>query len=76
MKILQIICERPSCAFRVHDRYFLDKVQFAPGSCPVDGGPLAVVADYSDRRDTRFHIETDPAATNFRRVVERTQEAA
>jgi len=72
---VQIICERPGCAFRVHDRYFLDKVQFSAGSCPVDAGPLAVVADYTDRKETRFHLETDPSSTNFRRVVEHTQAA-
>jgi len=44
---MEIICTR-KCGFRVHDRYFLDKTQFAPGICPRCSGGTLVVTKGTD----------------------------
>lgn len=66
---MELICTRGSCGFRVHERYFLDKVQFTPGICPVDNGPLKVVDDATDQGVTGAAIDVDPSSSTFRRVV-------
>tara|TARA_Y100000310_G_scaffold293381_1_gene322929 strand:+ start:666 stop:869 length:204 start_codon:yes stop_codon:yes gene_type:complete len=45
----EIICGRvPNCGFRVHDRYYEQKVRFTPGVCARCNGPLNIVADHTD----------------------------
>lgn len=67
---MELICIRPMCSFRVHDRYFRDKARFTPGICPVDGGPLRIVTDHTDQAILNKKIEIDPSSDNYRLVVD------
>jgi len=67
---VELICTRPNCSFRVHDRYFRDKARFTPGICPVDGGPIRVVTDHTDQQILNKKIDIDPSSDNYRLVVD------
>jgi len=64
-----LVCGNQQCSFRVHDRYFEDKRQFAPGVCPNCGGVIEVHVAYG-ARDPLMKIETNPASNLVGKVVE------
>lgn len=49
---MEVICNRNQtggCGFRVHDRYFEEKIKrFSPGVCPRCAGPVIVVESGTD----------------------------
>jgi hypothetical protein len=46
---MQVMCGRtPNCGFRVHDRYYVEKPQFARNICARCNGPILIVADDTD----------------------------
>jgi len=65
----QYICTR-LCGFRVHDRYWLDNPHFTPAICPNDGGPIQIVADYTDEPITDMAVDVDPGSATFRRLID------
>lgn len=67
---MQLICSRRECGFRAHDRYFVDKRQFEPGSCPRCQGPIVVVDDGTDTPVKGAHVVTDSTNSHYRRVEE------
>lgn len=63
-----LVCSNPTCSFRVHDRYFQDKIRFEPGICPNCNGVVRVHIAYG-ALDPAMGIGIDPSQSGFRSVV-------
>ena len=59
--LVHIICgARPSCGFRVHDRYYVDKPRFAPGVCARCSGPIILVEPYTNTAVIGYKMSIKP----------------
>jgi len=58
-----------TCAFVVHDQYFIDKKNFQPGICPNDGGVVQVVQPFTNTWVPGASLMADPESHAFGHVV-------
>lgn len=64
------------CSFRVHDRYFTDKLRFVPGVCPNCGGQVHVVDPFTDDRSRTHMLDIAEGSRTYRRVIPIESEVA